>query len=961
MSCTEQEQGQTSMDGLQSDRMHLNDLRELEVLGAEFENTSEGVRMAAPVPKLSTTKEDDSAQATAPASAPEISNLQKSSSRLSLSSSDNAADNAPLTAATRAFEQDLSEFINSNRTFLHEQAVYQLEKALVSTAGGKLYFISVMCVAAVLVLGTLWAVVGYVGCGCDNDGAGCDAECVGPYDGVRPGAPLWVAWSFLISAGYNEYDNAGERLVVSAMIIVGLVLFAVVIGLITEGFHETIDQLKSGKTKAVERNHILILGWNHSTPSLICKLAQFREEHGRKISGLRGWLLLLNPVKYRYLHFLGRVKYPIFTARIVILSSSVSREEMEMLLEQSFQQEGVDEKFTKLNRDVIPRRLGSPAEHPPNQLHAAAQSVQPPPPLCAYKALGLNSEDNALLFASLKACFAGVVSLAARVILRTGEESNLTQLCRVSVTEATRIVVMLDERDKALAPLPLSGDEDDDENALSSQLEVRDSATVRVLLALRYLLQQKQECNVHVVAQLSYLSKYVDSLNWAVNIPGIGSQPAMTMLDMDFKLTSLMLSCVGQPGLASALEDMLDRTGVSVKVRSVEKLHAVGMQLIGASFEAATTAIGNHLVMGLLRSQGATGRRTILLNPNPEEALERTDEVIIIGEGEPCAARLALRPPPPARSATYVAQGQDKDPSLKVLFCGWRKTWSSPKVFGRRLAELCNACSAASRLTFLNTMSDDGQGGGVWPAMYDAAVAAAGLTVENTPLLARITHEVGFANDPDTLRKLGAEHYSTFVVLSTSFLDDSQVDISIRDSRVLTSVMAITKVKQHARLTCLQNGQPVPIAFRRCNVISEIADDQLRLMITNYVAHKTGGHSEFFNVSDMVSSLIAQICYNPVMDTIWQTLLTAGSSDMYCVPAYTYITEMDGEIPFWNVMHRVREKHPTDIFLGYVTLSLTGKAIVTLAPQVDSQRIWDVSDRVIVMSRFNLNVSYGED
>ncbi|KAK3247600.1 hypothetical protein CYMTET_42908 [Cymbomonas tetramitiformis] len=814
-----------------------------------------------------------------------------------------------------AFEQDLLQFVNLHRTKLHEQAVYQLEKALVSTSGGKLYFMMVLSAASAIILACIWALVGFLYCGCDRDGDSCDEMCVGNYDGWSPGTPLWVAWSFIISTSYQPFESWGERIAVSAMILVGLILFAVVVGLISEGFSETIDQLKSGKTKAVEKNHTLILGFNQTTPSLVSKLAIFREKHISQLSGWRGWrLLLLNPRKYRYVLNLGRVKYPIFTGRIVILASGISREEMEDRLEQNFRQESVNTHYTMLNRDVL---------------------------------------------------------------LRIGEEANLTQLCRVSVSEASRIVVMLDERDKELASAhevttaeePTLSSEDYALLGLgrvksggggefdSTKLKVRDSSSVRVLLALRYLLkhQHQQGRNLHVIAQLSHLSSYVRSMNWEVQVPGQGNQLAMTLLDVDFKLTSFMLSCVGQPGLASALGDMLDRQGVSVKVRSVEKLdHECGIQLSGKKFEDVLAAFGNHLLMGMLRTNQAEEKRKILLNPEPGETLHPTDEVIILGEGEPYPT------PPgtvfevettPRNSKYWEHEIHERDESkLSVLFCGWRKAWSAPEVFGHCLKELCKTCVNCSQLTFLNTMSDDGNGIGEWPELFKAAVDAQKLTEENCPVLKHIKHEVGYSNDPKTLCRVGAENFTTFVLISTSFSDENHVNVSIRDSRVLTSVMAITQVKQEARDKYAEKKKPVPASFRNCNVISEIADDQLRLLITNFVADRMGGHSEFFNVSDLVGSLIAQICYNPVMDSIWQYLLNKGGSDMQCLPAHPYALPEDGEITFWEMMQRVRSKNATDICLGYVELSVTGKAEATLAPPLNRRRKWAPKDKLIIMS-----------
>ena len=61
-------------------------------------------------------------------------------------------------------------------------------------------------------------------------------------------------------------DRSGLRVLYFAMIIVNCVVFAILVGFITDTITAYMDSLKAGSTKVFEEKHTLILGWNESTP-----------------------------------------------------------------------------------------------------------------------------------------------------------------------------------------------------------------------------------------------------------------------------------------------------------------------------------------------------------------------------------------------------------------------------------------------------------------------------------------------------------------------------------------------------------------------------------------------------------------------------------------------------------------------------------------------------------------------
>jgi len=72
---------------------------------------------------------------------------------------------------------------------------------------------------------------------------------------------LWVAWTFVADPGTHS-DSFGviQRLVSLCLTLGGMVIFAVIIGIISEDISTSVDNLRKGKSRVIESNHTLILG-----------------------------------------------------------------------------------------------------------------------------------------------------------------------------------------------------------------------------------------------------------------------------------------------------------------------------------------------------------------------------------------------------------------------------------------------------------------------------------------------------------------------------------------------------------------------------------------------------------------------------------------------------------------------------------------------------------------------------
>lgn len=74
---------------------------------------------------------------------------------------------------------------------------------------------------------------------------------------------LWLSWTFVADSG-NHADTVGvgQRIVSVSISSGGMLIFAMMLGLVSDAISEKVDSLRKGKSEVIESNHILILGWS---------------------------------------------------------------------------------------------------------------------------------------------------------------------------------------------------------------------------------------------------------------------------------------------------------------------------------------------------------------------------------------------------------------------------------------------------------------------------------------------------------------------------------------------------------------------------------------------------------------------------------------------------------------------------------------------------------------------------
>ncbi|KAL3690885.1 hypothetical protein R1sor_004536 [Riccia sorocarpa] len=77
------------------------------------------------------------------------------------------------------------------------------------------------------------------------------------------GKALWRAWTYVADAGtHADSEGVGQRVVSICISFGGMLIFALMLGLVSDAISDKVDSLRKGKSEVIESNHTLILGWS---------------------------------------------------------------------------------------------------------------------------------------------------------------------------------------------------------------------------------------------------------------------------------------------------------------------------------------------------------------------------------------------------------------------------------------------------------------------------------------------------------------------------------------------------------------------------------------------------------------------------------------------------------------------------------------------------------------------------
>ncbi|KAJ4834872.1 hypothetical protein Tsubulata_036767 [Turnera subulata] len=92
---------------------------------------------------------------------------------------------------------------------------------------------------------------------------------------------LWLSWTYVADSGNHAgSEGIGPRLVSVLISFGGMLIFAMMLGLVSDAISEKFDSLRKGRSEVVEQNHTLLLGWSDKLGSLLNQLAIANESLG---------------------------------------------------------------------------------------------------------------------------------------------------------------------------------------------------------------------------------------------------------------------------------------------------------------------------------------------------------------------------------------------------------------------------------------------------------------------------------------------------------------------------------------------------------------------------------------------------------------------------------------------------------------------------------------------------------
>jgi len=95
------------------------------------------------------------------------------------------------------------------------------------------------------------------------------------------GTSLWECWIFVVdTSAHADEEAVSARLTALLMTVGGMFIFAMMIGLISDGLAAQVDALHNGSADVLECGHIVVLGWSNKLLPMVSELALANESAG---------------------------------------------------------------------------------------------------------------------------------------------------------------------------------------------------------------------------------------------------------------------------------------------------------------------------------------------------------------------------------------------------------------------------------------------------------------------------------------------------------------------------------------------------------------------------------------------------------------------------------------------------------------------------------------------------------
>lgn len=231
-------------------------------------------------------------------------------------------------------------------TSISDQLSYQFENRVSSDPNTPFLFLSSIFIIGVAIFGTAWY---YASSALDEEDA-------------LYGSGSWINSIYMtmqvvaVQGFYETPDKYGLRWINFFMLLFGLVIFAILVGFITDSVISFMTCMQEGKTRVMETNHTLILGWNETTARVVIQISLLRRQYQVRNESSYPILYYL-PALVNIFDMLGLLERPSTSLanQDIVIMSEKSKEDIHALLNNAMVERGILPWRTKIGQNIICR------------------------------------------------------------------------------------------------------------------------------------------------------------------------------------------------------------------------------------------------------------------------------------------------------------------------------------------------------------------------------------------------------------------------------------------------------------------------------------------------------------------------------------------------------------------------------------------------------------------------------
>lgn len=136
---------------------------------------------------------------------------------------------------------------------------------------------------------------------------------------------FWAAWTFIADAGTQGGESTFVTRAIAMFITVGgMMIFALLLGLVSETLGGLMDNLKEGHSRVIEKNHTLVLGWNEKIFSVIEQVIEANRSERRAV------LVVLSEMEKARMEEELRDKIDDFGTTVVVCRSGTTTQNVDL-------------------------------------------------------------------------------------------------------------------------------------------------------------------------------------------------------------------------------------------------------------------------------------------------------------------------------------------------------------------------------------------------------------------------------------------------------------------------------------------------------------------------------------------------------------------------------------------------------------------------------------------------------